>query len=348
MFDIVRGLKDKFNFKVIIPPGIFLKKYSDIGIGREELKQLSPIKIIKQLRNFIRKESPDILQAHGTRAAALAKIALIGLSPKPKLIYTLHGFHIIRRSFFARFFLLLLERFFNYWVDILVCVSESDKKLVLKNKTIASEKIIVIKNGIALERFQIRGELVETARKELALEDNFVLSTIGRLHPPKDFSTILRALKIIASEIRNVKLLIIGAGPLKRSLDEETEKLGLREYVNFLGSREDTPLLIKLSDIIILSTGWEGLPLVPLEAGAAKKPIIASDVDGVRETLIDGKTGFLFKAGAERDLAEKILKVWQSRELRETVGENAFNFISENFSKERMLKQYQNLYQSLL
>lgn len=348
LFEIVKGLKDKFDFLIIAPSGLFLEKYSQIGIKIQRLKVKNFIKIVKVLRNLIREEKLEILHFHGTRAAFWGRLAVIGLKNRPKIVYTLHGFHIIRRSFFGRWFFLTLEQFLNHWIDILVCVSEADRKLVLKHQTIAKDKIVVIKNGIDIEKFQVKTESAEVAREEMGLENNFVLTTIGRLHPPKDFSTILKALKLIASKNKKFRLLIVGDGPLRKSLEKETEVLGLSQYVKFLGFRSDIPILINLSDVVILSTKWEGLPLLPLEVGASKKPIIASNVDGVRETVIDGRTGYLFEPGSAKDLVDKILKLHNSKELRIKMGREGFEFVSKNFSKGKMIQKYRKLYSSLL
>ncbi|RLC37349.1 MAG: hypothetical protein DRH33_05855 [Candidatus Nealsonbacteria bacterium] len=348
VFDIVKGLRDKFNFLIITPLGVFLKEYSTMGIEVRELRKENLIKRIREIKKILQKETPNILHIHGTRAALWVRLAVIGLKNKPKIIYTLHGFHIVRRNFFVRWFLIMMERFLNHWTDVLVCVSEADKNLVLKYKTIPPEKVKIIKNGIDVTKFQISQDEIQKARKKLELENKFVLCSIGRLHPPKDFSTILRALKLIVPQIQKVRLLVVGDGPLRKSLENETAQLGLNEYVKFLGFREDIPVLINLSDTVILSTYWEGLPLVPLEAGASKKPIVASNVDGVRETIIDGKTGFLFEPKSAKDLAEKIIKLYQDEELRKEMGERGFEFVKTNFSLEKMVRAYQDLYISLL
>jgi len=304
--------------------------------------------ILYFLRNFIKKNKINIIHAQGTRAAFWIRLLFPFIKPRPKLIYTLHGFHIIRKNFFLKWPLVFLERFLNRWIDILVCVSESDQNLVLKYRTIPKNKIVVIRNGIEIEKFKVSEELVALEKEKLGLGDTFVLTAIGRLHHPKDFSTILRALKIIISSNKKFRLLIVGNGPFRESLEEETKNLALNQYVKFLGFREDIPILINLSDIVILSTKWEGLPLLPLEAGASRKPITASNVDGVRETIIDGKTGFLFKPGLAKDLAEKIVKLYGQEKLRKEMGENGFQHVLENFSKERMIKEYQKLYQLIL
>lgn len=346
-FEIINRLKNKFNFKIIAPLGVFFEKYLQLGIESQLLKRGNIFRIINKIRNFIKKVNPEIVHCQGTRAALWTKLAIIGLKKRPKMIYTLHGFHIIRRSFFSKWPLVFLERFLNYLTDVLVCTSESDKNLVLKYKTISPEKIKIIKNGIEIKKNQKDPREIEKIKKEMQLENNFVISSIARLRPPKDFSTILRALKLIICQIPNSRLLIVGDGPLRKSLEKETEKLRLSPYVKFLSFRKDIATLINLSDLVILSTKWEGLPLVPLEVGIAKKPIIASNVDGMREVVLDKKTGYLFIPGFEKDLADKILKLYFSKDLREKMGEEAYYFVLENFNNERMLKEYQNLYQSL-
>ncbi|MBU0620042.1 MAG: glycosyltransferase [Patescibacteria group bacterium] len=301
----------------------------------------------KFLRNFIKKNKINIIHVHGTRAAVWGRLAIIGLKNPPRIIYTLHGFHIIRRNFFISWISIILERILNFWVDTLVCVSEADKKLVLKYKVILPKKIKIIKNGINLEKFQIDQNKIQNIKKELRLEKKFILCSISRLHRQKDIPTILMALKLIILQIKNIKLLIVGDGPLQEYLEKEVKNLNLKQYVEFLGFQEDTQSFINLSDILILSTKWEGLPLTPLEVGACKKPIIASDIEGVRETIIDGKTGILFKPTLEKDLANKILKLAESKELREIIGKNAFKFVSENFDQKIMVEKYKKLYLNL-
>jgi len=348
LFEIVKGLRSEFNFLIIAPPGLFLEKYSQLGIRTYQLKEKNIIKIVKKLRESISKERPEILHLHGTRAAIWARLAIIGFKNRPKIIYTLHGFHLPRKNFLVRWLFLAIERFLNRWTDVLVCVSGADRNLVLKHKTIPENRIVIIKNGIDIEKFQVNKELVEAEKKKLGLTDKFVLTSIGRLHPPKDFSTILKALKLIITQNKNFRLLIIGDGPLRKLLENEVEEFGLNQCVKFLGFRENTPILINLSDIIILSSRWEGLPLLPLEAGASKKSIIISNIEGVKETIINGETGFLFKPASARDLADKVLNLYYSEKLRKKMGENGYRFVSENFSKERMIKEYEDLYKEIL
>jgi glycosyltransferase involved in cell wall biosynthesis len=145
-----------------------------------------------------------------------------------------------------------------------------------------------------------------------------------------------------------VRLLVIGDGPLRQALETEAKSLSIIRQVQFLGYRDDIPELLNVADIVILSTNWEGLPLVPLEAAACKKPVIASDVIGVQETVVNGETGYLFKKGDAHDLAEKIKNLLENPELRRKMGENGYRFVIQNFSLENMVLRYDALYEKIM
>ena len=328
MKDIKDFLQNSFLFKVFSP------------------EKKSFFSAFFSIKKILKEEKPDILHLHGTRAAVWGRTAVIGLKRKPRVVYTLHGFHILHSNFLKRFLFLKMEKFLNKWTDVLVCVSEADKKIFLEKKMISADKVKVIKNGIEIAKFQISQEKVEEKRKELGLENSFVVSAVGRLHHQKDFFTAIRSLKILKEKIPELKLLIIGEGPQRERLEKEAEEV--KDKIQFLGQRKDVPILLNVSDVVILPTNWEGLPLVSLEAGASGKPFLASNVGGVRETVVEEKTGFLFKPHSEKELAEKIFQLYCSPELRGEMGQNNFQFVSENFSREKMAQHYKNLYQSLL
>jgi len=348
MWDIIQGLKNDFSFEILSPDGLFLKHYQKIEIPTEVFDNVNIFKKIKKIREIITRKQFLIIHAHGTRAAFWTRLAGMGIKNKPKLLYTLHGLHIIKKPFFLKWILLVLEKFLNRYTDVLICVSDADKSLVFKYNLILPQKIRVIKNGIDIQRFNLPQDKIIDKKQEMGLTNNFVLISIARLHPQKDVATIVTALQIVIKKIPEAKLLIVGDGPLRKELKENVISLGLERYVDFLGTREDVPILIALSDIVLFSTNWEALGLVQLEAGASKKPAIVSNVLGVRETIKNNETGFLFDPGSEKDLADKVLMLYESKELREKIGNAAFEFVCNNFSKERMIKEHKILYNSLL
>ena len=348
MFEIVRTLRDEFEFVVMAPRGVFLDKLSQIGVETRILKNGNSVSAIKAVRAFIEDEKPDIIHSHGTRSASWARLALMGRKKdgRPRLVYTLHGFHIVRRRFFVRMFLMSIERFLNRWTDTLVCVSAADRNLVSKYGTAPPEKVQIVRNGIDIGSFRVSQAQIDGLRDSLGLAGCFVLCSVARLHTPKDFSVILRTLRILSSQQNIFRLLIVGDGPSRTPLEQEAKNLRVDEYTKFLGFRDDVPVLLNLSDIVILSTRWEGLPLVTLEAGACQKPVVASHVEGLAETVVDERTGYLFESGSEDDLAQKILKLFGSKDLREQMGRNALQFVSEQFSREKMTETYRSVYLS--
>jgi len=339
MWDISQGLNIFFDFIILAPKGFFIDKYKEAGF---KVNILTGLKFFK-IRQEIKKERPTIIHAHGTRAATC-----LFFKGRPKIVYTVHGFHILRKNFVIRFFLLNLEKFLNYWTDVLICVGRGDEELVLKRGVIPSRKVKVIRNGIELEKFNLSPDLIGDKRNELGLKAKFILVSVGRLHPQKDFLTLINAVDLLKEKIIGLKVLIIGDGPLREKLEQEVERLELRDKILFLGKRDDVPGLMGLSDGVILSTNWEGLALVPLEAGASRKVIIASRVGGVEESILDGETGFLFEKGSHKELAEKIKKLYKSSEQRKKMGERAHKYVLDNFSREKMIEEYKKLYNSLI
>lgn len=347
LFSLVKNLSDRYEFLVVAPPGLLLEKISNQGVDTKSLRSNSFLGIIIELRHFLKRENVGVVNVHGTRAAFWVRLAVIGLE-RPKIIYTLHGLHIAKKNPLVKWPLLWLEELLNYYTDTLVCVSEADRKVVLGYNLISSENLIVIKNGINIGRFQISPSSIKEAKQDLRISDKFILGSFARLHPQKDFNTLLMALKLVIPLVPDIEFLIVGDGPLRSTLEKKVKDLRIGKWIRFLGFREDVPILMNLCDIVILSTNWEALGLVCLEAGACRKPIIASDVEGPREAVVDRETGYLFRPGSEKDLAEKIVKLYKSKELRKKMGRKGFKFVSREFSLERMLEQYVDLYDRYL
>ena len=329
MWDIVQGLKNYFDFIILAPEGFFMEKYRRLGFQNIVLTRFK----IFQIRRQIKKQAPDIIHVHGTRAAFWTRLSVLFLKDRPNIIYTLHGLHIVRRNF--SFIFLFLERILNHFVDVLVCVSQADRALVLKHKIIDDNKIVVVRNGIDLSKFG----LAPPGKSKI-----FTLLSVGRLHPQKDFSTLIKAMSIINKKI---KLLIVGEGPLRENLEYQIKKLNLGNKVFLLGKRNDVPKLMALCDGVVLSSNWEGLALVPLEAGSVGKVVIASKIGGIEESIVDGETGFLFEKGCAQNLAQKIEKLYNlGADNREKMGQRAHQHIAANFSKEKMIENYRLLYNS--
>lgn len=302
--------------------------------------------IFSFLFNFLKKNKIDIVHTQGTRASFWIKLLFPFLKPRPKLIYTLHGLHIAHRPFWQKYPLLWLEKISNILVDAVVCPSLSVRSLAEKYKIIKESKIKLIYHGIDIQNFD---NALPLDKRSLKIPENYsVISAIQRLDFPKDVSTILRAFKKVKDSFKDVILFIVGSGPLLEKLQREAKEIGIAESTLFLGDRQDIPNILAVSDIVILSSSFEALGLSLIEAMAAKKPVIGTNVEGIREIIKNGENGFLVELRNEKKMAEAILSLLSDPKLSQKMGENGYKFVLKNFNKERMIREYENLYKSLL
>lgn len=338
MSNIVNYLHDNFEFVLAFPQGVLSKQLSDHKI--RIFNGDSIFFAVISIRRIILEEKPDVIHAHGTRAAIWVRVAMLLMRNRPKLIYTLHGLHLSKYPFPKNKIFLLIERILNLYTERLVCVSNADKNEVLKFNLINKNKISVIHSGIDLSIFK-------NVSHNYSSNGRFRLTSICRLHAPKDVKTIIEAIEVLVEKGKDVELWIIGDGPLRSHLEKIVKNTILEDYVIFFGWRDDIPFIIKSSDAIVLSSDWEAFGLVCIEAGAGRKPIIASDIPGVREAVINGQTGLLFSPGNARVLAIKIEKLMNSRQFSRELGENGYIFVEKNYSIERMAEEYKKTYESL-
>jgi len=164
---------------------------------------------------------------------------------------------------------------------------------------------------------------------------------VGRFTESKDQATLIKA---IAKLPENVHLLLIGDGPLREENETLCENIGVNERVHFLGFREDVPRILKTVDVVVLSSKWEGLPLSLIEAMAAGKPVIGSDVQGIVDVL--GNKEMLFQMGDSSELAGKIFSLLNSKDICSVLlKENAKKVAaySVNYTASKYLDLYKEL-----
>jgi glycosyltransferase involved in cell wall biosynthesis len=179
--------------------------------------------------------------------------------------------------------------------------------------------------------------------------DSFVVTSICRLFRPRDFPTLLGAFQQVRERLPHAHLLIVGDGPLRPQVEATMAALHLEDTVHLLGMRRDVPRLLRATDVLVLaSKGWEGLPLTVLEAMASSLPVVASDVGGTREAIVDGETGVLFPPGDAAALAQGILSLAGDPLLAQQMGQRGLARVREHFTFQRMARETAALYEQLL
>jgi glycosyltransferase involved in cell wall biosynthesis len=240
---------------------------------------------------------------------------------------------------------LIIERLFSNSADQVITPSDELKNYMINKVGVDKEKIKSIYNGVDLNRFIHHGD--KNKKKELNIPENhLVIGSAGRLAEQKDFPTFL----IIANKLLqfndNITFLIIGDGPLKKELQNITQNYGINDRVSFLGFRNDIHEIYQIIDIFLLTSRWEGMSNVLLEAMACRKCVVATDVEGVKQIISDGDDGFIVKVGDVDGFVDCIISLDKNK--RDELGNCAYQKVKELFSLEKMIKAYEALYLKIL
>lgn len=350
---IVKGL-DKTRFTPIVVtlyPG---------GELEEEVKNIPGITYIclnrKSKYNFLtlvsvyrllRKYHVDVIQPFLSPATFFTLLpALINRIPV-KIVTERGSARKIRGLGYSLY--LRTEDFFTRFADLVIPNSESGKNYLI-DRGISPEKIRTIYNGINVPRLIPSPGLTTRLKEELNISpDEPVVGLSASLFPLKDHATFLRAAQIISRTKTDVKYLVLGDGPLRSDLEQMTRDLGIESRVLFTGNQTEVCKYLSVFDIACLcSKEPEGCSNAILEAMALEKPVVATSVGGNVELVEDNATGFLIPAETPQALADAILTLLDNPEQARAMGERGKEKITREFNLERMIRDYETLYEKTL
>jgi glycosyltransferase involved in cell wall biosynthesis len=212
---------------------------------------------------------------------------------------------------------------------------------------IPAEKLVIIPNGVPL------GELPFVNRRaflhELGLPpDAQVVGFVGRLWPQKRVEDLLWACDIVRHVKPQLRVLVIGDGPLRESLQDYARAIQVADRTLFLGQRSDIDRLLQVVDVLVLPSAYEGMPNAILEAMWAGVPVVATNIPGTNELVVDGVTGYLVPVGDRAALARRIHQLLDNPALRSSLGQAARERVRQHFSVARMVEAHVALYRELL
>lgn len=285
------------------------------------------IRLIKVLKNY------DVVHAHIYSAQLWTAAASYFLPGKIKYITTEHNTTNNRRK---KWYFRILDRWMYSRYQEIVSITPEVRRCLFQWLGKDPEDRTVIKNGIVLENF-IQAEPLEREKFGLTSEDRVILM-VARFNDQKDQKTLIEAMEFLPQEY---KLLLIGQGNLEEKCKAQAEELGLGNRVQFLGYRKEIPQFLKMSDISVLSSYYEGLSISALEAMASGRPFVASDVPGLRD-LVENN-GVLFQRGNSKELAEIIGRLCQDREYNLEIGEKCLAKAKE-YDIKSTVDEYLNIY----
>jgi glycosyltransferase involved in cell wall biosynthesis len=209
------------------------------------------------------------------------------------------------------------------------------------------DRIHTVPNGIDINCFK-RFSNSELKRIELGLKlTDEVIGCVGNLRPEKNHQNVLRAFALIAAQHPHLNLVLCGDGDCRRDLEGLAKQLKVAERVLFLGYRLDTAEIMATFDIFCLPSKYEGMPISILEAWASGKPVVATDVAGIRDLIVNGENGILVSPNNPGKLAKGIMMVLKNEQLRDKIRINGSRLVSEKYGIKKMVTSYERLYRLL-
>ena len=233
----------------------------------------------------------------------------------------------------------------NRLVQVNVCVSQAVADFSVSQSRLLPNKIVVIPNGVDITRFA--GAIPADLTALGIPRGSQVLLTIGRLDRQKGLSTLIEAASVLVPKFPQAHFLLVGEGPQRPEIDRLIRDKGLVGRMHLAGWRPDVPELLAAGAALILSSLWEGLPNVILEAMAAGLPVVATRVEGTSELVINSRTGLLVPAQSPQDLAAAIENILSDPAQAKAMGQFGQERAAE-FSWDNMVDRYCELYSSLL
>jgi len=347
--------KKKFDVTVAFGPGYMLdEEFFKEGISVYTIsisRKIAPFSIVKgflQIYRLIKEKRFDIVHSHTSVGGLIGRIAgkLAGV---PVVIWSIHGFASHEgQNRFKKYFFLLIEKLLDKFTDHYVAVSEALKKEGIQNRILTSNKITVIHNGIELRNYNKNFNVIQK-KKELGIEmSRTIIGTVTRFEPQKAIHDFLVSVSYVKKTYPDIKVVIAGDGPLRREIEKLINDLKLNDNITLLGWRNDVPEILAVLDIFCQSSLWEGCPMVLLEAMAVGKPIIATDVGGVKEIVEDDNTGILVPPADPKAMGDAIVKLINNKEKAIKMGMNGRKRAESFFNMDFMLTKYERLYQDLL
>ena len=335
--DMIPFAKDT-GFRVVVIPSLI-----------RDIHPFLDIYALLKLYFLIRKGRYDIVHCHTSKGGFIGRLAA-RLAKVRVIIYSPHG--DIFEGYFGKIktrFFIWLERFSARFTDKIITLTKSGIEPYIKAGIGQKSQFDYIYNGVDVERLRKRKVDRIQKRQEIGVEnDCFLVVTAGRLVPVKGYTYLITAIAQVTTEIPNIRLVFLGDGELRGELLGQVKTLGLEKHVLFPGMRSDVPEIISCSDLFVLPSVNEGFGVVLLEAMAMRCPIVATNVGGVPEVVLDGETGILVPPGDPVPLARGIIQLLKDPSIALKMAECGYQRLKACFDIRETVSKTEHLYKELL
>ncbi|MFC1640744.1 glycosyltransferase [Patescibacteria group bacterium] len=312
-----------------------LKKPWDLILGMP--------KIYKAIKDI----NPDVVNTHLLRPQVYGRYVTHYM--KKPLVSTIHNEEawVTSRRSIDRFTTFIDTRSLKH-VDGFVAVSQTVKDFFVKHQNVDPEKILVINNGVNMEKFSHWDKRAEM-RKSLHVEDDeIVVATVARIDDQKDPLELIKGVAKAMKQNDKIRFFYAGYGPMEEESKKFVEKLGIKDRFTFLGERSDIPDLLSAFDVFVLMSKFEGMPNSLLEAMSSKIPVIATAVSGNKIAVTHKKDGLLIPVSDAEALTKAIQWYIDNPDEKDRLVQTAYETIHENFSARAHAKKYGGFFEKLL
>jgi len=360
-----RGLHERPDYDVTLvtgpalgPEGELLTEAEKLGLRvivvPEMRRAIHPWRdwvAARKLRRILRDLRPDIVHTHSSKAGILGRYAARA-ERVPVVVHTIHGlpFHPYERGWKNRLYV-WLERKAARWSDKIVCVADAMTEQAVAAGVADRSKFVTVYSGMEAEAFLECDWQRRAMRHRLGIgEDEFVIGKVARLFELKGYEYVVEAAKRIRNAHPNVRFLFVGDGILRGTLEAQAKRLGVRDWIVFAGlvPASQVPAYLSAMDALVHASLREGLARVLPQALLAGKPVVSFDVDGAREVVIHGETGYLVPPKSVEGLVVSLCEIIENREQAAGMAAKGRELCRERFRWQTMVAQLDTLYRELL
>lgn len=327
--------KDEERFKNLISKIYYVPMQRNINFKSIFLS-------VKKVKKILKEVKPDIVYMHSSMAGGVGRIATL-FNKKVKKIYNAHGWYFNaeigkkKRKIYE-----ILERILARNTDMIVNISQSEYDSAIQRKIAPKEKMCIINNGIDFKKFEFCEKYrIETRKSMNISDDEIVIGVVGRISAQKDPITTIKAFKEVHKKYSKTKLIYIGSG----DLEEDVRKIAIENNIDkdiiITGWIENTEKYISALDIALLPSKWEGFGLAIIEYMACKKPIVATNVGGIKNIICDETKGLLVEMEDVQGICNDICYYIENKKYAITMTENNYVYAKENYNIENVVREHE-------
>jgi glycosyltransferase involved in cell wall biosynthesis len=300
---------------------------------------------------LFRRLRPTIVHTHSSKAGILGRWAA-WCARVPVIIHTIHGYGITpAQPPWLRRVLILLERMTGWITTHWIAVAQADIKKGIEWRLFDRTQVSVVRPGIDPQPFQT---IIDPATRHALRAEfgagpaEYLVGTVACLKPQKAPEDFLAVAKLVCEVVPEARFVFIGDGDLRPRIESLIKQSGLHNRMHLAGWRRDIPTVMKVFDAFLLTSHWEGLPRVLLEARTIGLPVVATRVGGVEEVIVQDRHGWLSDPGDVAGLSAQLIRVLKSRDGQPHGRSQPAEALPKEFHLEEMVKQYESLYDRLL